>query len=189
MSKPAEQLLRRHRYSVIEYRRMGETGILKNDQRVELIEGEIVDMSPIGSAHASTVTKLNQILGRAIGENAIIAIQNPITLNDFSEPQPDLALLHPKSDFYAAAHPRAHDVLLVIEVADSSLRYDREVKIPLYARHGIAEVWLIELEAKKFTIYRQPSGDSYAQITSPSDLQYSSIPGMQSALVDLSHLF
>lgn len=134
-------------FTIEDYYRMAETGILHRDDRVELIRGEIVPMSPIGSPHASMVGRLTALFGRAVGDNAIVWVQNPIRLAaQNSEPEPDISLLRPKPDYYASAHPTPADVLLVVEVADSSLVYDRAVKIPLYAETGIPEVWIMALE-------------------------------------------
>jgi len=161
MSTSAEEILRRHRLNVDEYHRMAEAGILGPDARVELIEGEIIDMAPIGSRHAATVSRLAHLLHQRIGQQAIVWTQNPIRLDEYSEPEPDLALLRPRDDFYATAHPGPGDVLLVVEVADSSLRYDREIKIPLYARHGIPEAWLLDLENERFLRFLEPGPDGY----------------------------
>lgn len=124
---------------------MAEAGILREDERVELIEGEIVEMSPIGSRHAECVENLGTLLRGALENKPLkVRSQNPVHLTRFSDPQPDLAVVRASS--YRAAHPTPFDILLVIEVADSSLVYDRETKVPLYLRSGIAEVWLVDLE-------------------------------------------
>jgi Uma2 family endonuclease len=154
----------RHRFSVEDYHRMGEVGILRGDERVELIDGEIVRMTPIGSAHAACVKRLLRRLVSAAGERAIVSAQDPIVLGPASEPQPDLALLRPRADFYAGAHPGPDDVWLIVEVAETSLAFDRAVKVPLYARAGIAEVWLIDLPGQHIEVYRQPSEGRYAQV-------------------------
>jgi Uma2 family endonuclease len=150
--------------SVAEYHRMGEVGILGERDRVELIEGELVAMAPIGSYHAGTVNKLNHALVRVVGEHAVVSVQGPVRLDDFSEPEPDFALLKPRPDFYQGAHPGPADVLLLIEVADSSLNYDRAVKRALYARHAIAEFWIVNLTGGEVEICRQPKPDGYAVI-------------------------
>lgn len=137
-----------YRFTVDDYNRMAETGILKEDARVELIEGEIKMMSPIGSRHASTVDRSDRALKRLLGDSYIVRVQGPILLDDYSEPQLDLAVLHFRDDFYAGGHPTPADVLLVIEVADSTLQEDRKVKMPLYARAGIPEAWLVDLRPK-----------------------------------------
>lgn len=147
---------RRHRLTRLDYHRMAEVGILPADARVELIEGEIVDMAPIGSFHAACVARLTQAFSAQVGQRAIVWIQNPIGLGAYSERQPDCALLRYRDDFYRHAHPEPPDVLLLVEVADSSAKSDREWKIPLYARHGIAEMWLLDLAGRCLEIYCQP---------------------------------
>ncbi len=171
MSTPAADPYRRHRFTAEEYHRMGEAGLFGEDDRVELIEGEIIEMTPIGSRHAGTVKRLPLRLGRR------------------SEPQPDIALLRPRDDFYATGHPAAADVLLLIEVAEASLRYDREVKIPLYARHGIPAVWLVDLAGRELTAHQEPAGDGYQQTRVVADLAAVPLPGLSDLAVDLSGLF
>jgi Uma2 family endonuclease len=156
------QLVRR-KFTVDDYHRMAQAGILSEDDRVELIEGEIVAPSPIGSRHAACVKRLLRFFDRRIGEKALVAVQDPIRLGEHSEPQPDLVLLKPRDDFYAEAHPKPEDVLLVVEVAETSSEYDREVKVPLYARFGIDEVWLVDLEAGVAEVYRDPSQEGYRE--------------------------
>jgi Uma2 family endonuclease len=151
-------------FSVDEYYRMADAGILTEDDRVELIEGEIIEMSPIGSRHAGCVKRLNTLLGQQSGQSAIVSVQDPISIDDFSEPEPDVALLKPREDFYSESHPTASDVLLVVEVADTSVEYDRSVKLPLYARAGIGEMWLVNLPQEIIEIYRQPLDDTYREI-------------------------
>ena len=164
----AEIALRRHRLTVKAFHRMGDAGIVTASERVELIEGELLDMSPIGSHHAGTVLRLNQLLNRAVGDAALVAMHNPVTLDDHSEPEPDIVLLRPQQDFYIKAHPGAGDVLLLIEVADTSLAYDRDIKIPLYARYGIPEVWLLDLPGESLEIHRQPSSEGYRMVLRPA---------------------
>lgn len=151
----------KHYFNVDEYYRMAEVGLLSEDDRVELIEGEIIEMSPIGSTHGGTVNRSSTFLNRKLGDIVIVAVQNPVRLDDFSEPQPDLALLRPRKDFYSKAHPRAEDVLVVIEVSDTSLGYDRNVKLPLYARAGIPEAWLIVPAKEVIEIHSQPKHGKY----------------------------
>lgn len=148
--------------TVTEYHRMGEAGILGERDHVELIEGELVAMSPIGSYHAGTVTQLNQSLARAVGERALVSVRCPVRLDEFSEPEPDLALLKPRPDSYRDSHPGPADVLLLIEVADSSLNHDRVVKRALYARHAIPELWIVDLTAGEVEACRNPKPDGYA---------------------------
>jgi Uma2 family endonuclease len=189
MSTPAADPYRRHRFTAEEYHRMGEAGLFGEDDRVELIEGEIIEMTPIGSRHAGTVKRLIRLLGQAVGEQAIISAQDPLRLGPRSEPQPDIALLRPRDDFYATGHPAAADVLLLIEVAEASLRYDREVKIPLYARHGIPAVWLVDLAGRELTAHQEPAGDGYQQTRVVADLAAVPLPGLSDLAVDLSGLF
>jgi len=151
--------------TVAEYHRMGEVGILTEDDRVELIEGELVAMSPIGNNHAGTVNAFTRRLVQVVGERGVVAVQNPVQLDDLSEPQPDFAVLKPRSDYYRRATPRPDDVLLIIEVADSSLAYDRAVKRALYARHNIPEFWIVNLAASGVEVCRKPTGEHYASIS------------------------
>ena len=148
----------RHLISVDAFHRMGETGILGPRDRVELIDGEIIDMSPIGVLHAAIVDVLARHFGRRTGESVFVRCQNPLRLDDISEPEPDIAILRPRADFYMTAHPGASDVLLVIEVADTSLAYDLGTKVPLYARHGIPEVWVIDAATRQTRVFRRPVG-------------------------------
>ncbi|HXG42619.1 MAG TPA: Uma2 family endonuclease [Dehalococcoidia bacterium] len=154
----------RHRFSVEDYHRMAQAGILGEDDRVELIDGEVVHMAPMGSRHGAQVRRLQRRLERALEDRASVSVQSPLRLGEFSEPEPDLALLRPREDDYASAHPGAGDVLLVIEVGDTSADYDRQVKVPLYARHGVPEVWLIDLERGQVEVYRGPQGEGYAEV-------------------------
>jgi Uma2 family endonuclease len=157
------QLLRR-KFSVQQYHQMRESGILTEDDRVELLRGEIIEMSPIGTKHAACVNRLVNLLVQLLGKSAIIAPQNPVLLNNKSEPQPDVALLQPRDDFYETAHPQPQDIFLLIEVADSTVMYDREEKIPLYAEANIREVWLVDINAQIVEVYQQPTGAGYQVI-------------------------
>ena len=159
----AVQVLRR-RFSVEQYHRMAEAGILAGDDRVELIEGEIVEMSPIGRLHAALVDRLLDLLMFALGRRVIIRVQGPIRLGSHSEPQPDLVVLRRREDFYAQALPGPDDVLLAIEVADSSLDFDRSVKVPLYARMGIPEAWVVDLIGELVEVSRNPSPQGYLDV-------------------------
>lgn len=159
----AVRLLKRL-FTVEEYHRMVQAGILTEDDRAELIEGEIIEMAPIGSRHAACVDRLNHLFGGRLGRRSIVRVQNPIRLGEHSEPQPDVTLLRPRADFYARAHPGSEEVLLLVEVAETSPEYDRDVKLPLYARAGIAEVWLVVLSEEGIEIYRQPSSQGYGEV-------------------------
>ena len=156
------ELITRRRFTVDEYHRMAEAGILGEDDRVELIEGEIVEMSPIGWRHQACVDRLTHRLVPALQNRAILRPQGPIRLSSDSEPQPDLVVLRPRVDFYAEGGPGPEDVLWLIEISDTSLRYDRDVKVPLYGRYGIPEVWVVDLEGEQVFVYRDPrSGGGY----------------------------
>lgn len=152
----------RYRFTVDDYYRMAEAGILREDDRVELIDGEVVQMSPIGSKHASAVDTLTRFFIRSLADRAHVRSQNPVRLSPHNEPEPDLALLLPGEGRYADAHPGPADVLLLIEVSDSTLAYDRDVKLPLYSSFGIPEVWIIDLKRRRLTVYREPRADGYA---------------------------
>jgi Uma2 family endonuclease len=144
---------------------MGEVGILTEDDRVELIEGELIAMSPIGSDHSGTVNALNHLLVRLVGDLGVVAVQNPVHLDDHSEPQPDFSVLKPRDDYYRRATPRPNEVLLIIEVANSSLAYDRNVKRSLCAWHGIPEFWIVNLAAGEVEVCHSPDGDHYASVS------------------------
>ncbi len=160
--------LRRRRFTLDEYHRMGETGILGEDDRVELIEGEIIEMSPIGSRHAGTVARIHHIFSTRLGDRAVVWGQNPLLLTRHqSEPQPDVVLLAPRADFYTGRLPEPPDVGLLVEVADSSLLYDRRTKLPLYARSGVVEAWLVDLEAGRVEIHRGLAGGRYREVQLP----------------------
>jgi Uma2 family endonuclease len=157
------QVLKR-RFTVDEYYRMAEAKILSEDDRVELLEGEIVQMTPIGRHHAACVNRLLRLFSDRVAGRAIVSVQNPIRLDEHSEPQPDVALLRFRPDFYAQAHPRPEEVLLLVEVAETSTEFDRQVKVPLYAQAGISEVWLVDLAGECLTVYVKPSARVYEQV-------------------------
>lgn len=159
----------RHKLTVNDYHKMAEAGILTEDDRVELIEGELIDMAPIGSLHADYVDRLAELLISRIGGKFRVRIQNPIQLDDYSEPEPDVVIAQNRS--YQEAHPGPQDILLLIEVADTTLKYDRDIKIPLYARCGIPEVWLIDVQKQRLEIHRQPSQEGYRQILLPANIE------------------
>ena len=158
-----------HALSVDDFHKLGEIGVLRDDDRVELIEGVLIDMAPIGSRHASLVNRFTNRLAVALSGHAIVSTQNPVILGAASEVQPDIALLRHRDDFYADAHPTPSDVLLVIEVADTSLPFDRNVKVPLYARHGIPEVWLVSPRERRIEVFRHPTGTGYGETRQPAE--------------------
>ena len=151
----------RRRFTADEYQLMGDVGIFSPDERLELIDGDILTMPSINPPHAAAVDRATRTLVLATGRNAIVRVQSPVYLHMFAEPRPDLVLLRPRDDFYASTHPGPQDILLAIEIADSSLRYDRDRKAPLYARAGIAEYWLVDLKGQSVTCYTKPSDGVY----------------------------
>ena len=153
--------LEKWRFNVDQYYRLAKAGIIKPDDRVELIEGEIIRMSPIGSPHAACVRRSTHLLERAVLGRAIVSVQNPVRLSDLSEPVPDFALLKPRDDFYEEHHPTPEDVLIIIEVSDSTILSDRNVKMPLYARAGIPEAWLVNLPKKMIEVYYDVTDGRY----------------------------
>ena len=154
----------RHQFTVADYHCMLETGVLNEDSRVELLNGEIIKMSPIGSRHSANVKRLNRLLGKQLDPDIIIGIQDPIRLDNYTEPQPDVSVLKPQADLYEGTHPQPSDVLLVIEVADSTIDIDREIKLPAYARSGIAEVWLIDLNKNRIEVHANPHNGIYQEV-------------------------
>ncbi len=151
----------RHAISAEEYLRMGEGGVFAPEARLELIEGEIVEMAPIGSPHAGMVNTLVWLFSRAAGDQAVVAAQNPLIVGERSVPQPDMVLLRPRADRYSRSHPTTADVLLLVEVADTTLPFDLGTKIPLYARCGIAEAWVIDVRERVVRVFRDPSASGY----------------------------
>ena len=154
-----------HRFTVKDYYRMAETGVLPPDARVELLDGRIIDMSPIGPFHGGVTKYLNQHFSAAANGRWITQVQDPVHLDDHSEPEPDLALLKPVADFYRRRHPQPEDVLLLVEVSDSTLELDQEDKIPAYGRAGIAEVWIVNLNELTVEIYREPNFTGFSSKT------------------------
>ena len=152
-------------FSVDDYYRLADVGILTEDDRVELIDGEIVPMSPIGSRHAACVKMLGTEFAGISDGRYIVSVQDPIRLDDDSEPQPDIALLRPRDDFYAARHPTPEDIFLVIEVADTSLEDDRKKTTDSYAKHAVPEVWIANLTEDCIERFRNPTEDGYSDVS------------------------
>jgi Uma2 family endonuclease len=189
MGTPMETWPRRHRITVDEYHRMAEVGLLAPDARVELIEGEIIDMAPIGKDHTSIVDRLTRLFVRAVGDDAIVRIQGSVRLSQFSEPQPDVVLLKPRADFYRNQFATGADTLLVIEVSDSTLRFDRDLKVPLFARHGVPEVWIVDVQGDRLLVFGALREDAYLlydSIARPQAMPVMALPGV---VVDLSSVF
>ena len=152
----------RKRFTVDEYHRMVDVGILEPKERLELIDGEIVEMTPIGHRHFVRVLRVSTLFIKAFGDGAAVSVQSSIRLNDWTEPEPDLVVFKPRPDFYAGKKPTPQDVLFVMEVADTSLQYDRNVKVPLFAAAGIPEVWIEDAKNDVLYVYRDPLGGNYA---------------------------
>jgi len=181
-------LPQKHLISVDEYYRMAEVGLLAPDARVELIDGEIIDMPPIGTDHAGVVSFLTRVLVTTLGTRAVVQPQAGVRLDLRSEPQPDLAVLVPREDFYRNKHPAPDDVLLLVEVSDSTLRYDFDVKVPLYARHGIRELWIVDLPHSELHVFAGPRGGQYLEhrvMNAPGVIRVAALPGLE---FDLSGL-
>jgi Uma2 family endonuclease len=175
----AERRLLEHRlFTVAEYYKMAEAGILTEKDRVELIEGEIVQMPPIGSAHTGNVARIAEFLLVLAGRTATIWVQNPIRLDEHTELQPDVALLRRREDYYTKAHPEPPDVLLVIEVSQTTVAYDRDVKIPLYARAGIPAAWIANLPEQRFEVYGDLAGGIYRTIRLMCRGESLDVPGL-----------
>lgn len=165
------------KFTVEEYHHFIETGIFSPEERLELWEGEFIEMSPIGKRHAGTVSALSEMLKDFLGKRVLVWTQNPIVLNNFSEPEPDIALLKRRDDFYRTVNATADDVLLIIEVADSTVKYDCDIKFPKYAENGIPEAWLIDLENDRVEIHTQPTPNGYrlVKILHRGDIAESSV--------------
>jgi len=171
-----------------DFHRMGTAGILTEDDRVELLNGELIEMTPIGPRHAAAVRRLDRLFNRRLGALAVISVQNPIALGEYSEPQPDVAVLRPRADEYRTEHPAPRDVLLIVEVMDSSRDFDRGEKLQSYARAGIREIWLLDLAAETLDVNRQPAGTTYrssAQLTRGQRVQIAALPGRWFRLADI----
>jgi Uma2 family endonuclease len=171
----------RHRLTLAEYHRLGEVGILGEDDRVELLDGQLVDMSPIGPRHALAVDALTELLVVTVAGRAGVRVQNPIELDARTEPQPDIALVRRPWRGYPASHPPPDDIFLLVEVADTSLEVDLGAKLVLYARAGIRELWIVDLTTDGVLVHRKPSGDKYGlviRIEPPGVLEVESLPGV-----------
>lgn len=159
------------------YHAMIASGLFNEDERLELIDGYLVQKMSIGSNHAGVVNALNRLLNRSLGDRVIVAVQNPISIHEYSEPEPDLVIAKFREDFYAKGHPQPEDVLLVIEVADTSIDYDLKAKVPLYAAAGIPEVWLVNLNDSTLTVFNHPEGIAYQQSTRLTVEDSVAVPG------------
>ena len=183
-----EEWIALHRITVDQYYRMAEEGLLAPDARVELIDGVIIDMAPIGSRHAGTASQLGELLLNALGTRAILRCQCPVSFGVASEPQPDLAVLRRRHDYYKGAHPSADDTLLIVEASETSVRYDLQVKIPLYARHRIPEVWIVDLKDEVLQVHRRPNAGTYRDVTRLTEPGVIALAALPDVKVDLSSL-
>lgn len=159
----AQRLLRR--FTVEEYHQLAEIGILKSNERVELVSGVIFSMSPMHSRHASIIARLETTLKRQLGDRFQVRVQLPVKLSDKSEPEPDISIVRVREDYYETAHPQADDTVVLIEVSASTLSFDRDTKMPVYARSGIGEFWLVNVEAETVTVFTEPTDSDYATKT------------------------
>jgi len=180
--------VRKHLTDIHEWRKLGEANIFPPDSRIELIEGEIIEMAPIGSHHSSHLKRINKLFSSLVKDTAIIAVQDPLQLNDLTEPEPDFMLLRPVPDFYYENHPNSQDVLLLIEVADSSLTYDQTQKLRLYALHNVHEYWLLNLNDNCLEVYRKPHGEVYAEkntLYSGDEITLSQLPDISIQVAEI----
>lgn len=180
--------VRKHLTDIYEWQRLGAANIFSPESRLELIEGEILEMAPIGCNHAGHLNRINKLFIISAGDFAVTSAQNPLRLGDLSEPEPDIMLLRPQADFYSNRHPQATDVLLVIEIADSSLAFDQSQKLRLYAMHKIPEYWIVNLIDNCLEVYIEPIGETYAQkstLRAGSNVTLSQLPGLNMQVNDL----
>lgn len=189
MNAAMDNWVPRHRITADEYHRMAEVGLLAPDARVELIEGVIIDRAPIGNPHNAAVDWLTQTFVQGLAGRAIVRVQGSVRLDDFSEPQPDVVLLKPRKDFYRTRHARSQDCLLVVEVSESSLRYDRQLKVPFYARRGVPEVWIVDVGNMRLHLYRNLVDAEYKAVSTTATPGITPIASIPEFTMDLSPLF
>jgi len=178
----------RYSFSVEEWHQMGEAGLFRENPRVELLDGEVIQMSPIGNRHLACVNRLTRLLVNAVGDQAIVSVQNPVRLDDYSEPQPDVVLLLPRRDFYSSATPGAKDTVLLVEVSDTSLSWDRDRKAPRYAAAGIPTVWIVNLAAGAVLVRSGPAPDGYSDLRRAERGEILDVPGLPGVRVDVDHM-
>ncbi len=177
------------RFNVDDYYRMAEIGIIGRDDRVELLDGQVVEMSPIGKTHGMGVDAFTMMMTEAVRGQAIVRIQGVVRLDTFNEPEPDVAVLRLPLRKYGEAHPAPEDVFLIVEVGDSSRRFDKKVKLPMYAKFGIPEVWLVDLVKRHVEIHRSPDGNEYRDLTTLGPTDIASPEGFPEARIDLKEVF
>ena len=179
---------RRHRISVEHYYRMAEAGLFAPDERVELIDGEIVDMPPMGTRHAGKLSRLAAIVSAAVGDRGIVRVRLPLRLGEDSEPQPDIAVVLPRADYYEQHHPTAADTLLAIELSDSTLKFDRDIKAALYAQHGVPETWILDLRANRLLRFRASATPGEPLGAETADLGAVDVEALPGVTVNLAPL-
>ena len=179
----------RHLFTADEYQAMDASGLFPPDQRLELIEGEVIEMAAIRPVHASVVDRLNQVLVHLAGDRAIVRVQNPVRLSDLSEPQPDLCLIRPRPDYYSSGHPGSGDILLAVEVGDTNPGWDRRVKMPLYSRSGVPELWLADVATSTLEVYRHPGTDGYASVSTFARGERLTLSEVPDVVVDIDMIF
>ena len=189
MNAMTESGVMKHRLTVDEYYRMAEVGLLAPDARVELIDGEIVDMPPIGSRHCGTVELLQFRFTKAFGDAAWVSGPRTLVLGHYDAPEPDLMLLRPRVDFYRRSHPTPSEILLLVEVSDSTWSYDREVKAPLYARHGVSNLWIVNVRKKELHCFSDPRLGDFTEVVTFTDTSSIPVKSLADASVDLTDLF
>lgn len=177
------------RFNVDEYYRMAEVGIIGRDDRVELLDGQVVEMSPIGKTHGMSVDAFTMMMTEAVRGQAIVRIQGVVRLDAFNEPEPDVAVLRLPLRKYGEAHPGPEDVFLIVEVGDSSRRFDKKVKLPMYAAFGIPEVWLVDLDARRMEVYRSPDAGAYREMTTLGPADVASLESFPEARIELKEVF
>lgn len=189
MNAMTESGIMKHRLTVDEYYRMAEVGVLAPDARVELIDGEIVDMPPMGPRHGGTADLLNYRFMKAVGDAAMVSSQRTLILGKYDAPEPDLMLLRPRADFYRRSHPTPDEILLVLEISDSTWRYDREIKAPLYARHGVSDLWIVNLRKQELHCFRGPRGGEFAEVVTITNPEFVPVLSLGNVSVDMTGLF
>ncbi len=178
----------RMRITTDRYQKMVATGVLTKYDRIELIEGEMLNMAPIGPKHATVADRLARLFMLAVHDAAIVSCGRPVNLGDFSDPQPDVMLLKPRLDDYGNAHPNAADVLLLIEVSDSTLTFDQSTKLSLYARYGVSEYWVVDVEGKRIVVYREPAAKGYVrklEFSAPNAISPQAFPDVEVAVREI----
>jgi Uma2 family endonuclease len=176
----------RHRITVDDYYRMAEVGLFAPDAKVELIDGEVMDMAPMGTRHSSILRRLTPLLQEAVGQRAQVSSQSPLRLGRASEPEPDITVLKPRADYYDSNHPTGPDCFLVIEVSDTTLPYDVKVKAPLYAQHGVPEYWVIDIEQRALRRFAAPKDGDWTDVSVQVSPGVTPLPGLDGVTIDLS---